>query len=118
MWNIGQPRISGQTNTVLSDSEFTVRVGGSHLAGGPTDDGGGDIECAGAYDLSWWTVDGGGWTFGTGRDYSLGGTMGKADAGSMRGGNYTMLGGFWGRLARAPRATTCPPCSRTIPEGN
>jgi hypothetical protein len=48
------------------------------------------------YDLSWWTVDGGGGTFSTGGDYTLGGTIGQSDAGLMAGGDYTLGGGFWG----------------------
>ena len=47
------------------------------------------------YDLSWWTVDGGGYTFMTGGGYSLGGTAGQADAGLLAGGRYTLGGGFW-----------------------
>jgi hypothetical protein len=48
------------------------------------------------YDLSWWTVDGGGGTFSGGGVYSLGGTAGQPDAGMMTGGAYTLAGGFWG----------------------
>jgi len=50
----------------------------------------------GGYDLSWWTVDGGGQTFSTGGDYTLGGAIGQSDAGLLRGGDYTLGGGFWG----------------------
>ncbi|MEA3375175.1 MAG: hypothetical protein U9R72_03115 [Chloroflexota bacterium] len=48
------------------------------------------------YDLSWWTVDGGGRTFSTGEGYTLGGTIGQPDAGALTGGEYTLRGGFWG----------------------
>ena len=48
------------------------------------------------YDLSWWTVDGGGATFSTGSGYSLGGTAGQGDTGTASGGDYTLHGGFWG----------------------
>ena len=48
------------------------------------------------YDLSWWTVDGGGGTFSTGGGYTLGGTIGQRDAGLLIGGDYTLGGGFWG----------------------
>lgn len=51
------------------------------------------------YDLSWWTVDGGGYTFSTGGGYSLGGTAGQPDAGLLHGGGYTLGGGFWGGAA-------------------
>ena len=48
------------------------------------------------YDLSWWTVDGGGETFSTGTGYSLGGTAGQPDAGpAMTGAGYILTGGFW-----------------------
>ena len=50
---------------------------------------------SGGYDLSWWTVDGGGATFSGGGGYSLGGTAGQADAGALAGGSYTLSGGFW-----------------------
>ena len=49
------------------------------------------------YDLNWWTVDGGGVTSPTGVGYSLGGTVGQADAATWQGGNgYLLSGGFWG----------------------
>ena len=56
------------------------------------------------YDLSWNTVDGGGVTFNTGGNYRLGGTAGQPDAGvlsagSIPGGDYTLVGGFWGAAA-------------------
>lgn len=47
------------------------------------------------YDLSWWTVDGGG-GHGTGQGgYALDGTIGQPDAGVMAGGDYTLSGGLW-----------------------
>ena len=60
------------------------------------------------YDLSWWTVDGGGGTFSQGGSYSLGGTIGQPDAGLMSGGSYTLGGGFWGggSLATGPGSGT------------
>ena len=47
------------------------------------------------YDLSWSTVDGGGYTFSSGGDYELGGTVGQHDTGCMEGGDYVLCGGFW-----------------------
>jgi len=47
------------------------------------------------YDLSWWTVDGGGATFAAGTGYSLDGTAGQPDAGVLSGPGYTLAGGFW-----------------------
>ena len=57
-------------------------------------------QSGGGYDLTWSTVDGGGWTFSVGGGYSLGGTAGQPDAGLLSGGAYALAGGFWG--ARAP----------------
>jgi hypothetical protein len=53
-------------------------------------------QSGGPYDLTWSTVDGGGWTFSAGGEYSLGGTVGQPDAGVLEGGAYTLAGGFWG----------------------
>ena len=48
-----------------------------------------------SYDLSWYTVDGGGEMWSTGSDFELGGTIGQPDAGEMWGGTFTLTGGFW-----------------------
>ena len=61
------------------------------------------------YDLSWWTVDGGGATFSTGGDYALGGTVGQPDAGVLEGGDYSLTGGFWGGRAVAVEYDICLP---------
>ena len=55
----------------------------------------GGVAAQEGYDLSWWTVDGGGETFSTGENYSLGGTIGQPDAGLLTGPGYTLAGGFW-----------------------
>jgi hypothetical protein len=52
------------------------------------------------YDLSWSTVDGGGYTFSEGGGYTLGGTIGQPDAGEMSGGGHTLQGGFWGSIVQ------------------
>ena len=57
---------------------------------------GGALAQSGDYDLTWSTVDGGGATFSSGGHYSLGGTAGQPDAGPLEGGEYSLLGGFWG----------------------
>lgn len=51
---------------------------------------------AGAYDLSWWTVDAGGTTFSAAEGYALGATIGQPDAAVLTGRGYTLAGGFWG----------------------
>jgi hypothetical protein len=47
------------------------------------------------YSIDWWTIDGGGGTSSNG-PYTLTGTIGQPDAGVMSGGNFTLVGGFWG----------------------
>ncbi len=49
----------------------------------------------GDFDLSWYTVDGGGGSSSTGGDFELSGTIGQPDAGAMTGGDFEMTGGFW-----------------------
>lgn len=56
-------------------------------------------QSGGGYDLTWNTLDGGGYTWSEGGWYTLGGTIGQADAGALSGGTYTLSGGFWGGLA-------------------
>jgi hypothetical protein len=46
------------------------------------------------YDLSWYTIDGGGGTS-TGGSFVVRGTIGQPDAGVMSGGNFELRGGFW-----------------------
>ena len=58
------------------------------------------------YDLSWNTIDGGGGTStGTGPNgiYSLSGTAGQPDAGTLssNGNTYTLGGGFWAGIFEA-----------------
>ena len=61
------------------------------------------LVAAQTYDLSWYTVDGGGGTFSTGGPYSLGGTIAQPDAsGALTGGIYTVSGGFWNDFSVLP----------------
>jgi len=47
------------------------------------------------YDLTWWTVDGGGGAV-SGSGYRLTGTAGQVDAAApLTGGGYTLYSGFW-----------------------
>jgi hypothetical protein len=65
------------------------------------------------YDLSWWTVDGGGYTFSTGDGYSLGGTAGQPDAGALAGNGYVVAGGFWrGAVVQSRYVIYLPLCPR------
>ncbi len=60
-------------------------------------------QTGGTYDLTWSSLDGGGAmpAGSTGGTYSLGGTIGQADAGPLTGGNYQLSGGFWLALVSA-----------------
>ena len=57
-----------------------------------------DTQSGSGYDLSWYTIDGGG-GLSSGSGYSLSGTIGQPDAGTLSGGGYTLNGGFWGGAA-------------------
>ena len=48
----------------------------------------------GQYEISWYTIDGGGGTS-TGGQYVLTGTIGQPDADWATSGVYELLGGFW-----------------------
>ena len=61
-------------------------------------------ETAATYDLSWWTVDSGGATGLTAGSYTLSGTAGQPDAGSLSFGDYDLAGGFWAMLAEKIRS--------------
>lgn len=62
----------------------------------------------GGYDLSWWTVAGGGGQIGGG-EYTLGGTIGQPAPGLLAGGEYTLGSGFWGGGALAGEHTAYLP---------
>jgi hypothetical protein len=47
------------------------------------------------YNLTWWTVDGGGSTMVGSGAYTLSSTAGQPDAGVVEGNGYTLSGGFW-----------------------
>ena len=53
------------------------------------------------YAITWYTVDGGGGTS-TNGVYTVSGTIGQPDAGTLTGGNFTLQGGFWGDVAAVP----------------
>ncbi len=71
------------------------------------------VAAAQPFDLSWYTIDGGGATFSTGGGFELGGTIGQPDAGTMTGGNFLLTGGFWpaatGSAATATIVSANPP---------
>ena len=53
------------------------------------------------YSIDWFKVAGGGGTS-TGGVFTVSGTIGQHDAGSMTGGQYALTGGFWGIVGVVP----------------
>ena len=51
-----------------------------------------------SYSIDWYSIDGGGGT-GTGGVYTISGTIGQPDAGTLSGANYSLTGGFWSLVA-------------------
>ncbi|MFN0150592.1 MAG: FlgD immunoglobulin-like domain containing protein [bacterium] len=74
---------------------FAAAVVGIAAAIGITAVSPASAQTGGTYDLSWNTIDGGGATFSTGGTYSLGGTIGQYDVGTLIGGSYVLSAGFW-----------------------
>ena len=68
------------------------------------------------YAIDWFTIDGGGGTS-SGGSYTLSGSIGQADAGVMTGGNYSLIGGFWG-VAVAIQQVGAPLLTITRSGGN
>lgn len=60
----------------------------------------------GAYDLTWHTIDGGGGTSTSG-GFTLSGTIGQPDAGTMSGGGFQLAGGFWAGGDVEPKTPGC-----------
>jgi uncharacterized membrane protein len=88
MTQVWRRTISGTVVVLLFLALFSAGIAGTVLA-----------SSGGDYELSWWTIDGGGGTS-SGGDYSVSGTIGQPDAGSMSGGDYSLGGGFWARVSQ------------------
>jgi len=56
-----------------------------------------------SYSIDWFSIDAGGGTS-TGGVYSVSGTIGQPDSGVSSGGNYSLIGGFWGAVIPVPQA--------------
>ena len=91
--------------TILLLAMATMILGSSAVLA--QTNGGASAGLGTGYDLSWWTVDGGGGTV-NGGGYTMMGTAGQADTGpALSGGGYTLTGGFWaGRSAGGPTSHT------------
>lgn len=66
------------------------------------------------YAIDWFTLDGGGGQS-SGGAYTLQGTIGQPDAGSLSGGSFTLHGGFWNAFAFVQ--TEGPPTLRILRNG-
>lgn len=53
-------------------------------------------------EMNWYTMDGGGTSLAEGPGFELGGTAGQPDTGLLSGGDFTLSGGFWGRVSVVP----------------
>ena len=58
-----------------------------------------------SFSIDWFTIAGGGGTS-SGGDFTLNGTIGQPEAGTMSGGNYSLAGGFWGGIQTPPPVPT------------
>ena len=87
------------------------------LFGGPPARNSGDSTPAPrafGYELTWFTVDGGGGMFATGQGFELTGTIGQPDANvtPMTGSEFVLRGGFLSELPACPNA-----CGDIHPDG-
>jgi hypothetical protein len=55
----------------------------------------GVVPARGYDPITWYTFDGGGVSSVTAGSYTLGGTIGQSDAGTLSGGTFTLRSGFW-----------------------
>ena len=60
------------------------------------------------FDVTWYTIDGGGEMFCNGGNFELSGTIGQPDAGAMTGGEFELVGGFW--AITGGDSPPCDPC--------
>ena len=67
-----------------------------------------------SYSINWFTIAGGGGTS-TGGVFTVSGTLGQPDAGASSGGNFSLLGGFWGAVI--PAQQTNAPTLFITPSG-
>jgi len=97
--NKGTSTMINKFKSVLSRSAFpcvltATAIATSSVAAGP---GGGSFE------ITWYTIDGGGTSSTTGGSFDLAGTIGQPDAGpTMTGGDFSLTGGFWAGVNNAP----------------
>jgi len=82
----------GPSNSLGVGPSNSLGVGPSNSLGvGPSN------SLGASYELSWWTVDGGGSRVESVAPgpYTLAGTIGQPDAAVWQGATYSLAGGFW-----------------------
>ena len=57
------------------------------------------VAVADEFDITRWSIDGGGVMHSSGGQFEVSGTIGQPDAGTMSGGDFVLNGGFWFPLA-------------------
>jgi hypothetical protein len=69
---------------------------------------------SGSFDLSWYSIDGGGSTAGsTSGNYIVAGTAGQPDAGVLAGGTFVLISGFWGATGSSSTPTCYANCDQS-----
>jgi hypothetical protein len=73
----------------------------------------------GQFEISWYTIDGGGGAGSTGGSFDVAGTVGQPDAGaSLTGGSFELTGGFWTVAASAGATVTIASANPPTPAAN
>jgi hypothetical protein len=76
---------------------------------------GGVVVAESSYTIPWWTIVSGGGRS-SGANYALSGTIGEPEASeSLRGGSFTLAGGFQSGVGPAPSVTPVVPTPTLIP---
>jgi hypothetical protein len=72
-------------------------------------------QSGGGYNLTWSSVDGGGYTWVEGDGYRLGGAIGQPDAQEpATGGGYSLQGGFWHPVCSPHPVAVSVSCSAPV----
>lgn len=69
-----------------------------------------------AFELSWFSIDGGGGGL-SGHGFALNGTFGQADAGTASGGGFVLVGGFSSPVSQGSQPSPCPASGRIFCDG-
>ncbi len=87
---------TGNPDSLISRRRITMVVGGLLLWLATT-----SLHAQTNFAINWYSIDGGGGSS-TGATYTVTGTIGQPDAGTMSGGGFALAGGFWGIISTVP----------------